>query len=107
MQLIDITLYVLSRLYTINKENKYNPFGDDVLLKIYNCVIYILAKDKFFFRYDILIQYCIFYEMRSKIHKPSIYDVICLTYPEQYDYKKFAIGLNGNSGIGLKLIIDA
>ena len=107
IQLIDITLYVLSRLYSINKENKYNPFSNNILFKIYNGILYILAKNKHYFKYDYLIQYCMFYEMQFDIHQPSIYDIICLTYPEQYDYKKFAIGLNGNSGIGLKLIIDA
>ena len=54
----------------------------------------------------ILIQFCAYCEKLTQIRKSSIYDLIYLKIPEKYNYKDYSLGLDGNSGVGLKIILD-
>lgn len=106
LELKEIIHYVLSRLYTIEREHKHNPFTNKFLLELYQHITHILSNEKCDSEKDIFIRYCVYYEGLSEIHKPSIYDLLCLMMPQEYNYENFAIGLDGSAGVGLKLILD-
>jgi glycosyltransferase involved in cell wall biosynthesis len=99
-----IMCYILSRLYTIEKENKPNPFKLDFLSMLYKKVKCILEDDKNSDSFNIFINSVVYFEKLSKNKQPSIYDVIYLNIPHDYHFKSF--GLDGNAGVGLKLILE-
>lgn len=97
--------YVLTRLYTIEKENKENPFNSNYLANLYT-----ISKKALQGNYDIdslyiIIRYCLYFEKKTTIQQPSVYDVVSLKFPIGYQYKNFVLGLEGNAGVGINLIL--
>lgn len=103
-ELLGVILYVMSRL-SISKKTE-QIFTPNFLSILYNKSQIKISQNKEANNLGALIHFCAYYEGLIKINKPSIYDLIYLRIPEQYNYKNFALGLDGNSGIGLKLILD-
>lgn len=103
-ELLGVILYVMSRLSITKNKKDSQVFTSELLSILYNKAQTVLLQNKHLDNLRILIYFCTFYEGLEKINKPCIYDLIYLRLPEQYNYKKYAIGLDGNSGIGLNLI---
>jgi hypothetical protein len=98
--------YILSRLYTIEKENRKNPFNFNFLSKLYKTAVNILDNNKNSDSLAIFIRYVMFFEKITVIQQPSIYDIMYLKIPQDYQFKKFVSGLDGNASVGLKLIFE-
>ena len=99
--------YILSRLYSIEKNGIQNPFSQDFLKRIYTRCNNELDNHTYNLEnIDIIIRFCIYYEKLSEIQTPTIYDLVNIHIPEEYQYKKISLGLNGNAGVGIKLILE-
>lgn len=99
--------YLLARLYTIEKLNRKNPFNCLFLLNVYEKVKKILENNsKDSDSLGIFVRYSIFFEKLTTIQQPSIYDISYLSLPEGYQMRNFVFGLDGNAGVGLKLIFE-
>ena len=105
-ELLGVILYVMARLSITKKYKTEEIFTSKLLDILYNKAQTIILQNKEIDNLRVLIHYCTYYEGLTQISKPSIYDLIYLRMPKQYNYKRFALGLDGNSGIGLKLILD-
>jgi glycosyltransferase involved in cell wall biosynthesis len=102
-----IILYLLSRLYTIKKEKKENPFDEEYLKNIYTRVKGIIdGRNNQCDSIDIFIEFVLFYEKKKEINKPDVYDTTSLLYPNNLRIKDISSGLRGSAGLGLKLIFD-
>lgn len=105
-ELLGAILYVMSRLSISKNKTDSQIFTSELLSILYKKAQTVLLQNERIDNLRTLIYFCTFYEGIEKINKPCIYDLIYLRLPEQYNYKNFAIGLDGNSGIGLKLIFS-
>lgn len=102
-----ITHYVLARLYTIEMEDKHNPFKPRFLLKLYDKIKSILDLNKGNIdNIELFIRYLLFFEKIILLRQPSIYDITYLVIPEDYEIKNFTLSIDGNAGVGLKLIFE-
>lgn len=103
-----IVQYVLTRLYTIEKERKANPFASGFLCSLYEKVKSVLdnrvkACDSLF----AFIRFVAYFEKLAPIQASSVYDIVYLRFPlGDYQPEKYVSGLTGNSGAGLKLILE-
>jgi glycosyltransferase involved in cell wall biosynthesis len=100
-----IVLYLLSRLHTIHKENKINPFDAHFLKNI--CIkIKSVMKNNITDcdSIDIFIKFINYYNDNDPIEKTSLYDITYL--PDYHSVEKYTPGLHGSVGMGLKLIFD-
>lgn len=104
-ELISIIYYIMARIYLLKSNNIQKKIPSSFLTILYNKVQLILNEINTY-NLGLLINFCMYYEGLTSIRKSSIYDIIYLRLPDAYDYKKFAPGLDGNSGVGLKLILD-
>jgi glycosyltransferase involved in cell wall biosynthesis len=99
-----IVHYLLARLYTINQEQKDNPFGKSFLKNIYLKCKSIIKKQIDCDSMDVSIKFATYYELHTPIEKPSLYDIACLS--ENYQIENYIPGLHGSAGIGLYLILN-
>lgn len=99
--------YILARLYTIQKEKKANPFPTEYLSGLYCKIKQLLTdKEKSSDSLPIFIRYATWYEGLRPIQAPSVYDIAFLVLPSDYEIRRFVIGLEGNAGVGLKLLFE-
>lgn len=99
--------YILARLYTIQKEKKVNPFHAEYLAGLYRKIKQLLAdREKNSDSWVIFIRYAIWYKELCPIQAPSVYDIAFLMLPVDYEIRKYVIGLEGNAGVGLKLLFE-
>lgn len=102
-----IVLYLLARLYTIENENKSNPFDKDYLESMYNTICQIIEeRNATCDSVKIFVDFVKYYEGEEKLAPPEIYDVCALANPFNIPLQDLSIGLQGIAGIGLKLIIE-
>lgn len=101
-----IVLYLLARLYTIEKEGKVYPFDTLYLNEVYKKVSTIIEeKNVNTDCLDVYFKFLYYYE-RKQIDSASIYDVSCLLNISNQLINEINLGLNGCAGLGLKLILD-
>lgn len=101
-----LLLYLLARLYTIEREKKKCPFDAEYLEKMYQRLSTIVAhRTTDTDSLDIFLKFMKYYE-EKEIEKPSIYDITCLLNVSNIPICEFEIGLQGCTGVGLKLIME-
>jgi hypothetical protein len=101
-----IVLYLLARLYTIEKEQKENPFDKEYLSTVYNRICSVIEqKDASCDSIGYFIEFSDYYEGKKTIVRPEIYDVWCLLNLQDTPLQDLELGLLGASGIGIKLIL--
>jgi len=101
-----IVLYLLARLYTIEKEEKENPFDGDYLSSVYNRICLIIEQqDAACDSIGILLEFLDYYQGKKTIAQPEIFDVWCLVIPENIPLQELELGLLGASGFGIRLIL--
>ena len=102
-----IVLYLLARLYTIEKEKKENPFDSDYLSNVYNRISSVIEQqDASCDSIGILIEFLDYYHGKKTIAQPEIYDVWCLLNPLKTPLQDLELSLLGASGVGIKLILE-
>ncbi|MDR3327201.1 MAG: glycosyltransferase [Prevotellaceae bacterium] len=102
-----IVLYLLVRLYTIEKEAKANPFDREYLTSVYDRICSVVAqRDTSCDSIDIFLAFLNYYENKETIAQAEIYDVWCLLNPQNTFLQDLDLGLQGATGVGLKLILD-
>ncbi len=99
-----IVCYVLSRLYTIHKENLLNPFDNSFLKDIYDKILIIIDNNLDSDSVDLYIKYITYFQTGLYDEKSSIYDIACL--PNYNGDIELSAGMYGIVGMGLKLIFD-
>jgi glycosyltransferase involved in cell wall biosynthesis len=105
--LLWILRYVVARSYSDAKEKT-----DDILFLQIKEIIYkmcnqLVAHSDFDKYVEISIEYLAFYEGKSlSNNKSSIYDILYIFTPNEYELDDFELGLNGLSGIGLSQILE-
>jgi hypothetical protein len=102
-----LVLYLLARLYTIQQEKIFNPFDKEYLSSVYERVRSIIKQrimtsDSI----DIYLAFINYYEKKSLIEKPEIYDIYSLLNRKNIPIQGMDLGLNGCAGAGLRLIFD-
>lgn len=97
--------YLLNRLYTINKEKKESPFCLDFLEEIYIKAKRIVANKDSCDCVEVYIEYILFYEKKDSIKSSSIYDILLLPSLNKYSKTTKNIGLEGQAGVALELIL--
>jgi lantibiotic modifying enzyme len=102
-----IVLYLLARLYTIERENKANPFDQNYLTSVYDriCIV-IEQRDTTCDCIDVFLDFLNYYENKKEISKPEIYDAWCLLNSDNIPLQDLDLGLKGAAGVGLKLIFE-
>lgn len=102
-----IVLYLLARLYTIEKENKTNPFDKEYLKCVYNRICNVIElRTTTCDRINIFLDFVNYYEHKEKIVAPEVYDICCMSNPLNTPLQDLNIGLQGIAGIGLKIILE-
>ena len=102
-----IVLYLLARLYTVEKEKKDNPFDNEYLSNVYNRICLVIEeKDVTCDSIGILLEFLDYYQGKKTIAQPEIYDVWCLLNPQNIPIQDLEIGLLGASGVGIRLILE-
>ena len=102
-----VVLYLLARLYTIQQEKKSNPFDDEYLSSVFKRVITIISQRVMSCNsLDYFLAFLNYYEKKSPIEKPEIYDVYCLLNHKNIPIKYLDLGLKGCAGVGLSLIFN-
>lgn len=102
-----IVHYVIARLYTIQKEKKSNPFDYNFLSRLYKATKQLLEyKEKDSDSILIFIRFVSWFEQIDSINPPSIYDIVFLIIPNEYQVSKYVISLEGSAGVGLKLLFE-
>lgn len=102
-----IILYLLARLYAIEKEGKPNPFDSDYLASVYKRTgIAIEQHDTSCDSIATFLEFLHYYKDKKKISKPEIYDVCSMLNPDNILLQDLPLGLQGAAGIGLKLIFE-
>lgn len=102
-----IVLYLLARLYTIEKENKTNPFDRDYLKSVYDRIGSIKKeRDTNCDSIDVFMEFSDYYENKKGIDEPEICDVCSMLNPKNIPLQDLDLGLEGLAGIGLRLILD-
>lgn len=101
-----ILSYVLARLYTVEKGNRINPFKQDYLLKLYEKAEVALNNKSDCDCVEVFMRYLLYYEKKTAIEQPTVYDITYLIIPKDYQVEKFVVGLEGSAGVGLKLIFE-
>jgi len=101
-----IVLYLLARLYTIEKEEKENPFDRDYLSSVYHRICLIIEQqDAACDSIGILLEFLDYYQGKKTIAQPEIFDVWCLLSPQNIPLQELELGLLGASGFGIRLIL--
>ena len=102
-----IVLYLLARLYSIEKEEKENPFDKDYLSSVYKRICLIIEqKDVTCDSIGILLEFLDYYKEEKTIAQPEIYDVWCLLNQQNTPLQDLELGLMGASGEGIRLILN-
>ncbi|MDR1883473.1 MAG: glycosyltransferase [Prevotella sp.] len=102
-----IVQYINIRLSTITDLNLKNPFSIHFLNSLYLKLKSVVNNDALDSdSIDIFVYYLLFYEKEKKFDPPSLYDITCLYYPEDYSFEEYRLGLNGSANVGLKLILE-
>lgn len=102
-----IVLYLLARIYTIEKEKKNSPFDKDYLASVYKRIcIAIEQRDISCESIACFLEFLHYYEGKKTISKPEIYDVCSMLNPDNILLQDLPLGLKGSAGIGLKLIFE-
>lgn len=102
-----IVLYILARLYTIEKDKKENPFDREYLKCMYNKIRNVIeTRNTACDSINIFMNFMNYYERKEKIVAPEIYDVCCMANPLNTPLQDLSVGLRGIAGIGLKLIFE-
>jgi len=102
-----IVLYLLTRLYTIEKEKKDNPFDKEYLSNVYNRICSVIEqRDATCDSIEIFIEFLDYYQGKKSIAQPEIYDVCFLLNPQDIPLQDLELGLTGVSGVGIKLILE-
>ena len=101
-----IVLYLLARLYSIEKEEKENPFDKDYLSSVYDRICLIVEQqDATCDSIGILIEFLDYYQGKKIISQPEIFDVWCLLSPQNIPLEELELGILGASGFGIRLIL--
>jgi glycosyltransferase involved in cell wall biosynthesis len=101
-----IVLYLLARLYSIEKEEKENPFDKNYLSSVYNRICLIIEQqDATCDSIGILLEFLDYYQGKRTIVQPEIYDAWCLLNPHNTPIRDLELGLLGASGVGIRLIL--
>lgn len=101
-----LVLYLMARLYTIEKERKNNPFPLSFLSAVYEKIQTVWEKKKETDCPELLLRYSLYFEKVSSLPQPSIYDIAYLTLPEDYEIEKYRVGIDGSAGVGFKLLFE-
>jgi glycosyltransferase involved in cell wall biosynthesis len=97
--------YIVARLYSVEKEKRNNPFDVDFLNKLYSVVKKHIELGHSSDCIDTFIEFVLYQEKSAPLEQVSIYDVTYLFEPENYSPQNFSSGLDGNSGVGISLIL--
>lgn len=101
-----LILYLLARIYTVEKKQIEFPFSTDFLMKTYETTKTILeTRDLSCDCVDIYIDFINYMELKS-IDAPSLYKINSLINPRNIPLQELEMGLRGIAGIGLKIILD-
>lgn len=101
-----IVLYLLARLYSIEKNKKENPFDYEYLTSIYNRIYAIIQKSEKTNSLDTFIRFINYYERVEVIEQPTIYDIRSSIHFDKDKIKLLTLDLNGSVGIGIDLIFN-
>lgn len=102
-----IVRYLLARLYSIQSEEKKNPFDKKYLSGVFKRVSSIIQeKDSSSDCIDFFLDFRNYVECSKKIVKPEIYDAWCLADVGNTFLQDMSPGLKGKAGIGLQLIFE-
>lgn len=102
-----IIIYVLSRLYTIETENLDNPFDPTFLNDIYLRVQSLINNEDIMYDcMDSVFDFVDYYDNKKPLEKPSVFDVLSLSFDKEKKLEDLPLGLDGISGIGLKLLLS-
>ena len=102
-----IVLYLLTRLYTIEKEKQNNPFDSDYLSSVHDRIRTVFEHPKTFSdSIYAFIEFSDYYQGKSEIAQPELYDVWCLLNTKNVSLNDLELGLLGATGVGLKLILE-
>lgn len=103
-----IVLYLLARLYTIEKEKKDNPFDRDYLSSVYDRICKVIEqRDTTCDSIYTFIEFSDYYQGKREIVQPEIYDAWCLLNPQNTPLPDLELGLLGAAGIGIKLMLNS
>jgi glycosyltransferase involved in cell wall biosynthesis len=103
-----IVLYLLARLYTIEKEKKDNPFDRDYLSSVYDRICKVIEqRDTTCDSTYTFIEFSDYYQDKKAIPCPEIYDSWCLLNPQNTPLPDLELGLLGAAGIGIKLMLNS
>ena len=101
-----IVRYLLSRLYSIEKNNtKNNPFESDFLREVYDKSKEIIENKEINDCPETYIEYILYYENKTRIAPTSIYDIVILPSWNKYSRKNKDLSLCGLVGLCLEFII--
>jgi glycosyltransferase involved in cell wall biosynthesis len=100
-----IFLYVLSRMHSIKKEQLKNPFDEQFLESLFLKAKSILDEEINSNAIYTISKYADYY-IKGTIEEPLIYDITTLFFPNDHIVDSYTSGLNGNAGVGLKLILE-
>lgn len=102
---MNIIRYLLSRLYAIQASGMKNPYSDDFLKRVYlKCLLNL--KPGVEGGMDLYMRFVLYYENKMILPKPSIYDLLYIFVPKGYVMEDLDLGLDGNSGVGLSIILE-
>lgn len=102
-----IVSYINIRLYSIINLNIQNPFNEIYLKSLYIKLKTLVADQEVNTNsINIFTEFIQFYEKEKPLDEPSLYDIMCLRYPENYSVDKYNLGLDGSANVGLKLIFE-
>jgi len=102
-----IVLYLLARLYTIEKEKKDNPFDKEYLLSVCNRICSVIEqRDSTCNSIEIFLDFLDYYQGKKTIAQPEIYDVWHLRNSQNVSIQELELGLSGASGVGIRLMLE-
>ncbi len=101
-----IVIYLLARLHSVRK-GATKPFDNDYLERVFARIHQILEQnDLNCDRPDVLLRFRAYYKEKEKIGKVNIFDVCSMRNPGNIPLQGLDMGLEGQAGIGLRLIFE-
>jgi glycosyltransferase involved in cell wall biosynthesis len=102
-----VVLYILARLYSIEKENKINPFDQEYLRSVYDRICTVFdQRNTNCDSIDVFLNFINYFEGKCGLENPEIYDICSISNPLNIPLCELNIGLVGAAGLGLKLIFE-
>lgn len=98
--------YLLARLYAFQTGGIENPFSNMFMEKAYNMSLVSLRTSGPEDNIDLEMKLILFYENKISLDRASIYDLLYIFVPQDYIMEALDLGLDGNSGVGLSIILD-